>query len=165
VVNLKLCALCHESLIVGEANMEAPCYVIFILNAIYFLLAFTCFTVIPYWTIRTFTPTVKGDVRLFAAVLRFLGGMNLAMAILAGLAVIIPFRFTPDQTGFLACVFALAHGSQFFFNVPVAFEETRARGKPVWPVFRGPMLYVFIGDGSMALANLVLSYSLLEHYQ
>jgi hypothetical protein len=49
-------------------------------------------------------------------------------------------------------VFAVAHGSQFAVNVPMALRESRGL-VPLWPVLRGWMLIIFVGDGLLAVAN------------
>jgi len=148
--------------------MEVDCYVIFICNTLWFAAAFYCFSLVPFTTIKKLIP-LKGDqntpaIQTLATAIRFLGGMNLAFSVLSGLAILSVFQLTGDQLGLLAFVFSIAHGSQFAFNVPMALQEQQGKTKPIWPVIHSSMLYIFIIDGSLMVANIALSYSLLCHH-
>ena len=46
---------------------------------------------------------------------------------------------------------ALAHGSQFFGNVPMALQNRRGEG--LWNVFKGVMLRIFVIDFTLMVAN------------
>ena len=93
-----------------------------------------------------------------AAATRFLGGMNGAFALLA--AVLLALYFThsplfsdPQERGVLLIVFAVAHFSQFAFNLPVIRGGQR-QGESFWPVLSGPMLFIFVVDGLQTVINL-----------
>jgi hypothetical protein len=91
-----------------------------------------------------------------AAAVRFLGGMNLAFAVLAGMLLFNRALFPEAmQVAVFTSVFALAHGTQFAANVPVALtrdSEDRDAG-PLWPVLSGPMLLIFVVDFALMAAN------------
>jgi hypothetical protein len=46
----------------------------------------------------------------------------------------------------------VAHGSQFFFNLPIALGGGR-RGDTLWNVLSGPMLLIFVVDAALMFAN------------
>ena len=58
------------------------------------------------------------------------------------------------HAGVLLFVMAVAHGTQFAYNVPVAIRNRRGAG--VWQV-RGLMLFIFITDFVLMTANGVLA--------
>ncbi|MDT3735394.1 MAG: hypothetical protein ROZ00_04115 [Denitratisoma sp.] len=128
------------------------------LNALWFAAAFRYFSTQPDSAAKVLVPRHARDTPLFrtiSASIRFLGGMNLA---LAGLALLILFNSSlfpdPRQNALFAFVFALAHGSQFYFNVPVARGGGR-QGDALWPVLSGPMLFIFVVDGALMALNTV----------
>jgi len=93
--------------------------------------AFRYFSLTPQAAAKVLVPKSAREAPLFRTVgasLPFLGGMNLA----------------------------LAHGSQFVCNVPIAWRGGR-QGEAFWPVLQGPMLFIFVVDGMLALANLLLA--------
>lgn len=84
---------------------------------------------------------------------RFLGGMNLGLAVFSVLLVLFSAHFTqPIQIFVCATAFSVAHMTQFVGNVPIALAERRGE-TPVWPVLQGPMLFIFVVDLLMGLAN------------
>jgi len=85
---------------------------------------------------------------------RFLGGFNFAFAVCNILLLANLDVFPSDeQRAILLFVFAVAHGSQFIFNVPVALQNRRGAG--VWQVLSGTMLFIFITDFVLMTANLI----------
>jgi hypothetical protein len=58
------------------------------------------------------------------------------------------------QWSIILATIAVAHGSQFAYNVPVALQNRK--GKGVWEV-KGLMLFIFITDFSLMLLNAVLA--------
>jgi len=60
-----------------------------------------------------------------------------------------------EQRSILLFVFAVAHGSQFIFNLPVAIQNRRGGG--VWQVLKGVMLFIFITDFLLMALNLTLA--------
>jgi hypothetical protein len=96
-----------------------------------------------------------------SASVRFLGAMNFAFAAFSALLLLNLSLFPePRQRALLAAVFAIAHAGQFLCNVPVALAGGR-RGESLWPVVSGPMLFIFVTDCVLALANAVLTVGLL----
>jgi hypothetical protein len=88
-----------------------------------------------------------------SAAVRFLGGMNLAFAVLAGVLLLNRTLFPEaKQMAVLISVLALAHGTQFAANVPVALSRN-SQGEPHWPVLSGLMLFIFLVDFTLMLAN------------
>ena len=84
---------------------------------------------------------------------RFLGGFNFAFAVCNILLLANLDIFPSDeQRSILMFVFAVAHGSQFIFNVPVAIQNRSGGG--VWQV-KGTMLFIFVTDFLMMSLNLM----------
>src|SRR6266571_5467887 len=78
-----------------------------------------------------------------SASIRFLGGMNLAFAVLSGALLFNQALFPENrQVAVLTSILALAHGTQFAANVPVALEG-HGRGDAPWPVLSGRMFFIF----------------------
>jgi hypothetical protein len=88
-----------------------------------------------------------------SAAVRFLGGMNLAFAVLSGVLLFNRALFPEaTQVAALMSVIALAHGTQFAANVPVALSRG-SQSEPYWPVLSGPMLRIFLVDFALMVAN------------
>jgi hypothetical protein len=88
----------------------------------------------------------------FAAAVRFLGGMNGALALLSWslLAIVLlgyDFFTAPAERIVLLIVLAAAHFSQFVFNVPVLKNGGR-REETYWDVLSGPMFFIFAMDAA-----------------
>lgn len=91
------------------------------------------------------------------ASLKFLGGMNGAFALLAALVLAKQDIFLDHQQRMIfAFVFAAAHFSQFIYNVPIAMQGGR-QGESYWHVLKGPMLFIFVVDGLLTIANFALA--------
>jgi hypothetical protein len=87
---------------------------------------------------------------------RFLGGFNLAFSALNILLVFNLGDFDKDiQWAILLIVNAIAHGTQFAANVPIALQNRRGAG--AWNVFEGPMLFIFVTDFVLMALNAVFS--------
>jgi len=132
------------------------------LNALWFGVAFASFSLRPVPAAKLLVPRHERSSPLFvtiAASLRFLGGMNLALALFAVLLLLFaPLFPLPGQRALLAAVFALGHGSQFASNVPLALRRT-----PLWPVWSGPMRFIFAVDFALMTANAVVCLLYLWH--
>ena len=99
----------------------------------------------------------EGLSETVAGLLRFLGGLNLALAALCVVAIADRSRFSVDQGAAVALgVAATAHLSQFAVNVPIARAERAGRPVP-WPVLRGLMSTIFAGDLTLGLLSLILA--------
>ena len=138
--------------------------VILVLNALWFGAAFRYFSLTPAKAAKILVTRSARDSPLFktiAASVRFLGGMNAAFAAFAALLLFNRSLFPePKQWTLFAAVFSLAHASQFAFNVPLALGGD-SQAKTLWPVLRGPMLFIFVVDGTLMVANGVLAALLL----
>jgi len=85
-----------------------------------------------------------------------MGGFNLAFSVLNILLLFNLNEFDKDiQWATLLFVNAVAHGSQFAANVPIALQNRRGAG--VWDVFKGLMLFIFVTDFVLMACNAVLS--------
>ena len=99
-------------------------------------------------------------MRLVAPSMKFLGGFNLALAVLALIRLWRTFgakrprppeiRGEQDVEAFV--VSGIAHATQFSYNLP--HIRGRAKGAP-WDVLRGIMLVIFVTDGLGAALNFV----------
>lgn len=134
------------------------------LNAIWFAMAFDAF----YRRRRIFgkvmVPIQKDrDNSAYEALVesgRFMGGFNLAISALNVLLLFNIGGFETHQQWATLLIFnALAHGSQFFGNVPMALENRRGGG--LWNVFKGVMLLIFVLDFTLMVANAALATWLL----
>ena len=131
-------------------------------NAVWFSLGFYAFSVRNHAFARLLTAPEHHDAPLFptlAASGRFLGGLNLAFAAFST-ALLLQLGLFPEpaQRALFLAVFALAHGTQFLFNLPIALANTRGGG--VWPVLEGLMLLIFAGDALLSALNLTLAVGL-----
>lgn len=139
--------------------LELAYVVVSLLNVAWFSLAFHYFSIRQVAAARVLVPRSAWDSPLFAtiaAAVRFLGGMNLAFAALALLMASGWIAADdPRQRAALLLVLALAHGSQLYFNVPIARGGGR-RGDSLWDVDRGPMRLIFTVDFTLMVANAAL---------
>jgi hypothetical protein len=139
--------------------------VILVLNAVWFGAAFRYFSLTPNTAAKLLVPKSARGSPLFptiAASVRFLGGMNLAFAAFALVVLLNGSLFPePAQRALFAGVFSLAHASQFVCNLPVAIRGGRV-GESLWPVLSGPMLFIFITDIALMVANAALAAMLLS---
>jgi hypothetical protein len=137
---------------------------VLVLNVLWFGAAFWQFSLRPDAAARGLVPKSARESPLFKTVsasIRFLGGMNLAFSVFAALLLANrPLFPEPKQLALFAAVFALAHASQFAFNVPVALGGGR-QGESLWPVLSGPMLFIFVIDFTLMAANGALAALLL----
>ncbi|MCG8669569.1 MAG: hypothetical protein MI867_09165 [Pseudomonadales bacterium] len=134
-----------------------------ILNVIWFSMAFYTFSINHRRFAKVVVPRDQRDSPLFDILAesgRFLGGMNFAFA-LCNLLLIFNLDLFPNdgQRAFLLFVFAIAHASQFIFNVPVAIKNTQGDG--VWQVLKGTMLFIFVTDFIMMSLNLAVAAMLI----
>jgi len=137
--------------------------VVLALNVAWFSMAFWYFTVKSIAAAKLLVPKTARESPLFSTIsasLRFLGAMNFAFALLAALMLANLSLFDdPKQRALLAAVFAAAHAGQFLCNVPIAMGGGR-RGESLWDVLSGPMLFIFVVDCTLMLANAVVSAGL-----
>ncbi len=130
-----------------------------ILNALWFAMGFNVFSIRNKIFAKLVVPREQRDTPVFNILAesgRFLGGFNFAF-MLCNILLLINLDIFPsnEQRAILLFVFAVAHGSQFIFNVPVAIQNRRGGG--VWQVLKGTMLFIFVTDFIMMTLNLVLA--------
>ncbi len=130
-----------------------------ILNALWFVMGFNVFSIRNKIFAKLVVPREQRDTPVFNILAesgRFLGGFNFAF-MLCNILLLINLDVFPsnEQRAILLFVFAVAHGSQFIFNVPVAIQNTRGGG--VWQVLKGTMLFIFVTDFIMMALNLVVA--------
>ncbi len=132
---------------------------ILVLNAVWFLMGFNVFSIRHKIFAKLVVPREHRDTPVFevlAASGRFLGGFNLAFFVLNVLLLLNINAFDKGvQWAILLFVIAVAHGSQFAFNVPIALENRRGGG--VWNVFKGTMLFIFVTDFVMMALNALMA--------
>jgi hypothetical protein len=132
---------------------------VLVLNTLWFGAAFHYFSIKHIAAAKVLVPATSRESPLFrtiAAAVRFLGGMNLAFAVLSLLMLLIPaLSATPVQRATLLFVLIVAHGSQFYYNVPILRGGGR-QGESLWDVHRGPMKFIFVVDAILMIANAVL---------
>ena len=138
--------------------------VVLALNVAWFSMGSWYFTVKSGAAAKLLVPKSARESPLFstlAASVRFLGAMNFAFALLSVLVLMNLSLFEdPRQRALLAAVFAAAHAGQFLCNVPIAIGGGR-RGEALWDVLSGPMLFIFVVDFTLMLANAVAGAGLI----
>lgn len=137
---------------------------VFATNAIWFGLGFIAFYIRREVFAKIVVPiSADRNNSAYAAVIesgRFMGGFNFALSVLnLGLFFNLAGLQTPIQMSFLLAFNALAHGSQFFGNVPMALKNMRGAG--IWNVFKGVMLQIFVIDFLLMATNLAFALALL----
>lgn len=132
---------------------------VLILNILWFSMGFNVFSIRNKIFAKLVVPKEQRDTPVFNILAesgRFLGGFNFAFAVCNILLLINLAVFPGDkQRAILLFVFAVAHGSQFIFNVPIAIQNKRGGG--VWQVLNGTMLFIFVSDFVMMVLNLSLA--------
>lgn len=130
---------------------------ILLVNIIWFGMGFHLFALRNKTFAKILVPKEHRKTPVFdvlAATGPFLGGLNLSLFILNLLFLINVNLFPEDeQRIILFTAFALAHGSQFISNIPVAFDNLK--GKGVWQI-KGLMRFIFITDFVLMATNLAL---------
>ena len=138
--------------------------VILLANAIWFGMAFHAFYLRRKIFGKVMVPNkAHRDNSAYDALVesgRFMGGFNLALSLLNFALVFNLGSFETHQQWALLLAFnSLAHGSQFWGNVPMAIENRQGGG--LWNVFKGVMLRIFVIDFVLMVANAVLALVLL----
>ena len=130
--------------------------IVLLLILLWFAEAFRYFTLRPDTATKLLVPKSARQSPLFATVratVTFIGGFNLSLAVLSLLLLIFGSLFpSPQQNAIFAITFAVAHGSQFACNLPVLRGGGR-QGESLWDVRSGPMLFIFVVDFVLMLAN------------
>lgn len=130
-----------------------------VLNALWFALGFHVFAMRHRIFAKLLVPREHRNTPVFDMLAesgRFLGGFNLAFAMLSLLLLLNVDVFGHDlQWAILLFVIATAHGTQFAFNVPIALDNRQGEG--VWYVLSGMMLFIFITDFVMMILNIIMA--------
>jgi hypothetical protein len=126
-------------------------------NSLWFGSAFWYFALKRTTAAKLLIPRSARSSPIFStmeAALPFLGGMNLALSLLALMLLVQRGLFVaPAEQATLLVAFAVAHATQFAINVPVALRGGRI-GESYWEVTSGPMLFIFVVDALMTLLNI-----------
>ncbi len=127
------------------------------LNTLWFFMGFNVFSLRNDIFAKVLVPKEQRDTPVFEILSqsgRFLGGFNFAFAV-CNILLLLNLDVFPDdkQRAILLLVFAVAHGSQFIFNVPVAIQNRKGGG--VWQVLKGTMLFIFTTDFVLMVLNLI----------
>lgn len=137
---------------------------VLIANAIWFGMAFEAFYLRRRIFAKVMVPVREDrDNTAYGAVVesgKFLGGFNLASSLLnVGLVFNVGGFDRPEQWVLVLVFNAVAHGSQFWGNVPIALQNRKGGG--IWNVFKGVMLRIFVIDFALMVANAVMAIMLL----
>ena len=138
--------------------------IVLALNAIWFSMAFDAFYLRRKTFAKVMVPLKEDrDNSAYEALIesgRFMGGFNLALSIFNVMLVFNVGEFETNRQWAVVLIFnALAHGSQFLGNVPMARQNRSGGG--LWNVFKGVMLRIFVIDFVLMTANAVLAVVLL----
>ncbi len=137
---------------------------VILLNALWFAMGFHAF----YLRRRVFGKVVvpKKEDRensAYEAIVetgRFMGGFNFALSVLNIMLLFNLGGFNAGSQWAVLLIFnALAHGSQFAGNIPMALKNRQGGG--LWNVFKGVMLRIFVIDFTLMVANVALAIVLL----
>jgi hypothetical protein len=132
---------------------------VMVLNLIWFGMAFHYFSLKPKAVAKMLTPKPLRDSPLFETVafsVQSLGGMNFAVASLSLLCLVNPAGFNTVQLAWLAGMIAIAHASQFIFNVPIALGYQNMPASDT-PGFNAPLRLIFVVDGTLMVFNAVMA--------
>lgn len=132
---------------------------ILVLNALWFFGGFHMFYIRRKVFAKIIVPKEARNTPVFQTLVetgRFMGGFNFAFFALNVLLLLNLSAFDQGrQWAVLLFVMAVAHGSQFVGNVPIALQNRRGEG--VWDVFKGLMLFIFVTDFTLMVLNGVLA--------
>jgi len=124
------------------------------ISALWFAMGFYVFALRSKVFAKSMVPRDQRNTpvfEMFAETGKFLGGFNFAFCVLSILLIIFKDIFPEDnQRVILFIVLAIAHGSQFLPNVPIALANRN--GKGAWTV-KGRMLFIFVTDFVLMIAN------------
>ncbi len=134
-----------------------------ILNALWFAGGFHLFWLRGKIFANVVVPRDHRETPVFETLIRsgtFVGGFNFAFLVLNVLLLINLDEFDSGrQWAILLIVNAVAHGTQFAGNVPIALGNRRGGG--VWQVLGGLMLFIFVVDFTLMALNAALAMGYL----
>ena len=132
--------------------------IVLALNALWFAMGFHLFSLRSKVFAKVVVAREHRDTPVFETLIlsgKFLGGFNLAFLVLNALLLLNTGLFDKDrQWAILLFATAVAHATQFAFNLPVALQNRRGAG--VWQV-TGLMLFIFVTDFVMMTLNSLLA--------
>lgn len=134
--------------------------IVLLLNAIWFAMGFHVFYLRRRVFAKVLVPNrAHRENSAFEALVetgRFMGGFNFALATL-NLALLLDVGGFDrnSQWAVLLAFNAVAHGSQFVGNVPIALQNRNGGG--AWQVFSGVMRTIFVIDFALAAANAAIA--------
>ncbi len=144
--------------------MKTFIVIILTLNLLWFVAAFNLFSMRSATAAKLLLRRenrIDPFPALVAQLTKFLGGMNLALAIFAAICLFEVDGLLTFRLNYAIClVFFVAHMSQFVYNVPLALKEKKGESSH-WAVLTGTMFFIFVGDAFLAVCNLVLAVCLL----
>lgn len=140
--------------------IEVAISAVFAANTIWYGMGFVAFYLRRDVFAKVLVPNRDDrDNSAYAAVVesgRFMGGFNFA---LSALNLCLLFNLaglnTDSQIAMMLAFNAVAHGSQFVGNIPMARQNRRGGG--LWNVFKGVMLRIFVIDATLMLLNAALA--------
>ena len=128
--------------------------IVLVLNALWFGSAFHLFSLRSRIFAKVLVAPEHRDTPVLETLVmsgKFLGGFNLAFAVLSALLLIDTSLFDKGlQWAIILFSIAVAHATQFAYNVPVFLQNRRGEG--VWQV-KGLMMFIFITDFVMMTLN------------
>ena len=138
--------------------------IILLLNAIWFGMGFYAFYLRRHVFAKVVVPRAEDRHNsAYEAIIesgRFMGGFNFALSVFNIALLFNLGLFDKDgQWAILLAFNALAHGSQFAGNIPMALQNRDGRG--LWNVFKGVMLRIFAIDFTLMLFNAALAIALV----
>ena len=140
--------------------LETAISIIFLANTIWFGMGFIAFYLRREVFAKVIVPLREDrNNSAYEAVVesgRFMGGFNFALSVL-NLCLFLDLAAlgTPAQLALMLVFNSLAHGSQFFGNVPMALKNRDGGG--LWNVFKGVMLQIFVIDFTLMVANAAIA--------
>lgn len=136
--------------------------ILLLLNAAWFAAGFIAFSLRSSRFIRFLVrreDRQENSLLQLRTSLHFLGGFNFALSVFC-IALAMTSSLFPDarQWQLMYAFLSLAHGMQFLCNLPVAIREKK-KLPFAWPVLKGPMLFIFITDALLMIANATAALS------
>ena len=144
--------------------IEVVLKVLLLLNAVWFGMAFHAFYLRREIFGKVMVPNKEHRHNTAYEALvesgRFMGGFNLALSVFNIMLLLNVGGFQTDSQWASLLIFnSIAHGSQFFGNVPMFLKNRRGGG--VWKVLKGVMLRIFVIDFVLMTFNGVWAVLLL----
>ena len=138
--------------------LETALYSILIINSLWFLGGYHTFDIRGRIFAKIVVPREHRNTPVMETLVyagKFVAGFNLAFLVLNVLLLFNLSLFEDArQWTLLLLVIAVAHGTQFAYNVPVAIQNRRGEG--VWQV-KGLMRFIFITDFTLMSLNACLA--------